>query len=515
MMVPRQRIRLAVASGVLAVLVPSSVLGCYAVVAGRDASVDGSVLLGHNEDSATGFVNFRRVPRLQHPPGTTVTTDQGGTLPEVPETYSYLWSEHPTRSFARQSGVEAEALRLHAAAPESAAAYLTRYAARQSLSAVELTRYMTEVLARGAPPPDLELSEQVTASAVTPAVVRAGVPATVSVSVVLDLSSGTTAEAADLGVDLSSFGLLSPMPLTPQEGGRHSVTTTVVPERNGRYTLLVLSTPAGGEVRGLRAASLDVYPAGDVAIYSHAPGAGWAWRAEGKATVDTAAAITGYEGRTALGIHGTGIMVVRAEAAVPVSSIGFDSLRLAVCPGEVELRALKVTLNGKAGGRDLSRWVDWANRSWQQVTIPLDSLGLREPWEEIRSLEIKGRVTGDLWVDGVSLVAAPMPAPTAVREVHSPSLPSACALHQNYPNPFNHSTVIRFALARTQPVELAVFDLAGQQVVTLVRGERPSGRYAVQWDGRDGRGRALASGVYLYRLRAGAQEQSRKLLLVK
>jgi hypothetical protein len=56
-------------------------------------------------------------------------------------------------------------------------------------------------------------------------------------------------------------------------------------------------------------------------------------------------------------------------------------------------------------------------------------------------------------------------------------------LQQNYPNPFNSATQIRFELDREGPVELAVFNLTGQRVATLVRGAWPAGRYAVPWDG--------------------------------
>ena len=54
-----------------------------------------------------------------------------------------------------------------------------------------------------------------------------------------------------------------------------------------------------------------------------------------------------------------------------------------------------------------------------------------------------------------------------------------------------------------------------QKLATLVEGAREAGVYTVHWDGRDGRGRALASGVYMYRLEAGAQNEVRKLLLLK
>jgi hypothetical protein len=105
--------------------------------------------------------------------------------------------------------------------------------------------------------------------------------------------------------------------------------------------------------------------------------------------------------------------------------------------------------------------------------------------------------------------------PTAVLEEQITTVPAALSLDQNYPNPFNSSTVIRFSLPTTEEVELGVYDLAGQRVALLVSGIREAGTYAVSWDGRDDRGRELASGVYLYRLGAGEREETRKLALLR
>ncbi len=75
--------------------------------------------------------------------------------------------------------------------------------------------------------------------------------------------------------------------------------------------------------------------------------------------------------------------------------------------------------------------------------------------------------------------------------------------------------MIRFVLPAREEVGLALYNLAGQQVATLAQGAREAGVYTLTWDGRDGHGNALASGVYVYRLQAGGQEQTRKLLLLR
>ena len=114
----------------------------------------------------------------------------------------------------------------------------------------------------------------------------------------------------------------------------------------------------------------------------------------------------------------------------------------------------------------------------------------------------------------LSVEPPPNPGPTAVLEHHQDTAPDDFTLDQNYPNPFNSGTVIRFALPQSQEVELTVYNLAGQKVVTLIDGHRPADTYAVAWDGRDAQGNPLASGLYLYKLKADVQVQTRKLMLL-
>ena len=89
-------------------------------------------------------------------------------------------------------------------------------------------------------------------------------------------------------------------------------------------------------------------------------------------------------------------------------------------------------------------------------------------------------------------------------------LPGAFNLQQNYPNPFNPSTTIRYALPQRTHVALAVFNTLGQRVATLVDATEEPGEHSVKFDAR-----GLASGVYLYRLQAGAYVKSLKMLSVK
>ena len=88
-------------------------------------------------------------------------------------------------------------------------------------------------------------------------------------------------------------------------------------------------------------------------------------------------------------------------------------------------------------------------------------------------------------------------------------------LSQNFPNPFNPTTVIHFSLPRGADVNISIYNLLGQHVTTLENGYHDPGVYETTWDGTDAAGRAVPSGVYFYRLRAGPQTETRKMLLLK
>jgi flagellar hook assembly protein FlgD len=88
-------------------------------------------------------------------------------------------------------------------------------------------------------------------------------------------------------------------------------------------------------------------------------------------------------------------------------------------------------------------------------------------------------------------------------------------LDQNLPNPFNPLTSIHFVLPTSGRVTLQVFDSAGRHVRTLVNDALPEGSHQAVWNGRDDEGHRVASGIYLYRLDAGAFQQSRKMVLLK
>ena len=114
----------------------------------------------------------------------------------------------------------------------------------------------------------------------------------------------------------------------------------------------------------------------------------------------------------------------------------------------------------------------------------------------------------------VRITRSPEPLGVAGRPAAA-GLPLTYQLGQAYPNPFKQSTMINYQIPKSEMIDLAVYNIAGQKVRTLVRGPRPAGSHTVTWDGRDEAGRAVSAGVYLYRLTAGEFRASAKTIFLR
>ena len=89
-------------------------------------------------------------------------------------------------------------------------------------------------------------------------------------------------------------------------------------------------------------------------------------------------------------------------------------------------------------------------------------------------------------------------------------IPHKFALYHNYPNPFNPATTIEFSIPETQRVTLKVYNLMGQEAVTLVDGELQAGYHATKWHAGN-----MASGIYFYRLMSDKKAITQKMILMK
>jgi hypothetical protein len=153
------------------------------------------------------------------------------------------------------------------------------------------------------------------------------------------------------------------------------------------------------------------------------------------------------------------------------------------------------------------------------AVVPLDSDhdGMPDSWEIAQGLDVNnaadrnnvgagGYTMLELYIN--SLAGSNPSTMTAVRERNSQ--PVGFKLEQNYPNPFNPSTNIEFRISKSEFVSLRVFDVLGREVATLVNGALQPGSYQATFDATH-----LASGVYLYQLRAGEFIQTQRMVLAK
>jgi hypothetical protein len=93
--------------------------------------------------------------------------------------------------------------------------------------------------------------------------------------------------------------------------------------------------------------------------------------------------------------------------------------------------------------------------------------------------------------------------------------PARFELGQNFPNPFNPSTSIVFGLPEDDWVEINIYSVTGQRIIQLVNGQLEKGFHTVTWNGKDGNGNLVSSGIYIYELLADGKRLVDKMFLMK
>ena len=96
-----------------------------------------------------------------------------------------------------------------------------------------------------------------------------------------------------------------------------------------------------------------------------------------------------------------------------------------------------------------------------------------------------------------------------------PLIPRDYSLSQNYPNPFNPETQIQYAIPKNGQVTIAIYDILGRLVRTLVDEDKPAGFYQVTWNGKNKDGKLVSNGIYLLQMKAGTFITSKKMTIVK
>jgi hypothetical protein len=104
---------------------------------------------------------------------------------------------------------------------------------------------------------------------------------------------------------------------------------------------------------------------------------------------------------------------------------------------------------------------------------------------------------------------------SVVTESTSSSVPKVFTLYQNIPNPFNPTTRIAFDIPCRVRVRLAIYNVKGTCICVLLDDVVEAGHIEMRWNGKDNHGRAVASGIYFYRLSAESFLQSKKMVLLR
>lgn len=118
-----------------------------------------------------------------------------------------------------------------------------------------------------------------------------------------------------------------------------------------------------------------------------------------------------------------------------------------------------------------------------------------------------GSITGSGQIIGSGTICG---NPTDVETEDQISLPKDFALAQNYPNPFNPSTIIEYQLPKVSNVNLKVYDILGNEIVTLVNENKAAGVYEIEFDAS-----RLSSGIYFYQLITDNFSNIKKMTLIK
>ncbi len=171
-------------------------------------------------------------------------------------------------------------------------------------------------------------------------------------------------------------------------------------------------------------------------------------------------------------------------------------------------------------GYDSGSDPDWLNAYYSGTSgtsslLRNRQIDLRETFDAYETVLLRFRMYSDGYITAWGWAIDNLSIQSGASAADDLTPAAGLTLAQNYPNPFNPTTTIAFNLPTAGRVKLQVFDVRGRLVRTLLDEQRDAGNHSVMWNGRDDRGAAAASGMYLYRLQAGGQTQQRPMMLVK
>jgi flagellar hook assembly protein FlgD len=103
---------------------------------------------------------------------------------------------------------------------------------------------------------------------------------------------------------------------------------------------------------------------------------------------------------------------------------------------------------------------------------------------------------------------------TSIKEDQT-EIPDNFVLYQNYPNPFNPVTTIKYGMPEKADVEIVIFNILGQRIRTFSYENQKAGYHHVKWDGKNELHQQVATGLYIYQMRAGKYIKNKKMVLLR
>ncbi len=171
-----------------------------------------------------------------------------------------------------------------------------------------------------------------------------------------------------------------------------------------------------------------------------------------------------------------------------------------------------VEFQGIANGSLPKDWIVASNYDNGQLTIGMVGL---TPLKDGNVVALNFRLKDKQQVVNIHASVAMNGQATSAIEAKVREIPSTFALSQNYPNPFNPTTNIKYSIPENSVVTLTIYNMLGQQVKTLINAQQDAGFYTISWDGTNGYGSKVSSGIYIYRLQAGKFTSTIKMNLLK
>jgi hypothetical protein len=163
-------------------------------------------------------------------------------------------------------------------------------------------------------------------------------------------------------------------------------------------------------------------------------------------------------------------------------------------------------LGNKWIGTDEGRIVKFDGMNW----VFYNSSNFELPCDCVEEIAIDN--LGNKWIGtyGGGLAVYHESGVVKVDEKSDEKIPTEFILAQNYPNPFNPTTKIKYSIPKESFVKIAIYDILGKEIATLVNEGKPTGNYEIQFNASN-----LPSGVYFYRMQAGNFIETKKMVLIK